>query len=317
MQGLFIFAIVMAVFAAGAIALTVATRKYHGQTEARLGGPTDAAVMHQAIRVAAWVLAAGTAVTVFFSAFNPVGTREVGVVTSYGQLAGHLNPGPNFTAPWDKVTTIDDSYQLTDETFTVRIKGGQTAQAQVQVRWNAVPAAADDIFANYKTTAGMEKGLLEPELNVATNTILEDNDPITPLATGAAPGTPANPNTAQLGASIRAYLEAHVSKDINVQTFNLKPLVYDAAVQAQINAATNQAAKTVVAQEAEKTATAQALANKALEQNLADNPLVLVQQCFTGLADGAIKNQPGFSCWPGQGSGVTITSGTVAAAAKK
>jgi regulator of protease activity HflC (stomatin/prohibitin superfamily) len=308
MQGLFIFAIVLAVVAG--IFLTVAYL-------IRASTDEDVAGARVVLRAAGGIFAAGAAVTVFFCSFNAIGTRDIGVVTSFGRLSGHLGSGIGFTAPWDRVTTIDDSYQLTDETFTVRIKGGQTAQAQLQVRWNAVQDAADDIFANYKTTAGMEKGLLSPELNVAANTVLEDNDPITPLATGAAPGSPKNPNTAQLGAAVKAYLTGRVGNDINVQTLNLKPLAYDTAVQNQINAATNQAAKTVVAKEAEQTATAQAAANKALEQGLVNNPMVLVQQCFTGLADGTIQNQPGFSCWPGSNSGVVIPSAGTPAAAKK
>jgi regulator of protease activity HflC (stomatin/prohibitin superfamily) len=299
MPGTFIFAIITFIIAA---VLFAAWRGMRGpaQPDSLLAAPRAAA------GGAALVFAALTCLLVLISSFNPVGTREIGIVTSFGQLEGHLGPGPNFTAPWDNVTPIDDSYQLTDETFTVRIAGGQTAQATAQVRWDAQPGAADDIYANYKTTAGLQNGLLDPELNVATNTALDGYDPITPLATGARAGSPANPSTAQLGQLIEAALSARVGSDINIATFNLKPLVYDDTVQAQINAATNQAAKTVVALEAEKTATAQAATNKLLEQNLANNPLVLVQQCMSGLNDGNITPPAGFSCWPGSGSGVVI-----------
>ncbi len=304
MQGLFVFAVVLA---AAAVATFIVLRTVFSEADRSA---------RRMVSAVAWGLTGGAAVTLFMCSYNPVGPRDIGVVTAGGRLDGHLPPGYNFTAPWVTVTSIDDSYQLTDETITVRIAGGQTAQAPVQVRWNAVEAAADDIFGNYKTTKGMEKGLLDPDLNVATNTVLNRYNPLNALASGAPAGTPPNPDTAQLGARIEALLEKHVGADIRIATFNLQPLVYDDAVQNQINAATGQQAKTVVAQEAEKTAAAQAAANKALEAGLVNNPLVLVQQCMTAIASGEFKPPAGFSCWPGSGSGVVIPAEATAAGKK-
>jgi regulator of protease activity HflC (stomatin/prohibitin superfamily) len=307
MPGTFIFAIITVVLAVIAALVTLATHSEKGKKD-RTGEMSDGALVHGFALAFTLFFGFLTGLLLLVSSFNTVGTRDIGIVTSFGRLDGHLSPGINWTAPWDNVTTIDDSYQLTDETFTVRIAGGQTAQATVQVRWNAVPAAADDIFANYKTTAGLQNGLLDPELNVATNTVLDGYDPITPLATGIKAGNPGNPSTAQLGQQLEAALKGRVGSDINIATLNLKPLVYDATVQNQINAATNQAAKTVVAEEAEKTAQAQAQANKLLEQNLANNPLVLVQQCMSAWSAGEITIPAGSSCWPGSNSGVVIPS---------
>lgn len=318
MQGLFIVAIILALITAGLFVVTFLSRKVRKERD-RDGGLTDNAFTAHAVRVAAWFFLAFTLIVLFFCSANPVGTRDIGVVTSFGRLDGHLGPGLNaFSAPpWDNETTIDDSYQFTDETFKVRIAGGQTADATVQVRWNATESAADDIYGNYKTTAGMERGLLTPSLNSATNTALDGYDPLNAIASGAASGTPDNPNTAQLGAAIVTLLTKHIGADINIQTFTLQPLVYDDAVTAQINAASAQKAKTVVAQLAEETATAQAAANKALAANLANNPLVLVQQCMTAIASGAFQPPAGFSCWPGSGSGVVIPSTTTATAPTK
>lgn len=301
MPGTFIFAIIFAVFTA-ALALAALALKGPAKNDDDLAGARAAAL------AGGGIFAALAVIMTLVSSYNPVGTRDIGIETSFGQPVGHLGPGFHLTAPWDTVTPIDDAYQLTDETFQVRIAGGQTAQATAQVRWQPAAGASDDIFGNYKTTAGLQSGLLDPELNVATNTVLDTYDPIAALASGAAAGTPANPSTAQLGAQIEAVLRGRVGTDINIATFNLKPLVYDAAVQAQINSATNQAAKTVVAQESEKTALAQAAANRDLETGLASDPLVLVQQCMTAIGSGEFKPPAGFSCWPGQGSGVVIPS---------
>jgi regulator of protease activity HflC (stomatin/prohibitin superfamily) len=305
MPGTFIFAIVVAVLAVACAATARLSHSQKGQRN-RDGGMEDGALVHAWSFGLGIFFAAFTCLLVLVSSFNPVGTREIGIATFFGQLAGHVGSGPNFTAPWDIVTPIDDSYQLTDETFTVRIAGGQTAQATAQVRWNALDSAADDIYANYKTTAGVEKGLLEPELNVATNSVLDGYDPLTPLTTGAAAGTPGNPSTAQLGGQIEAALNARVGGDIRIATFNLRPLVYDPTVQARINSVTNQVAKTDVARQSEQTALAQAAANKDIAASVAANPLVLVQQCMNAISDGQLSPPAGFSCWPGSGSGVVI-----------
>jgi regulator of protease activity HflC (stomatin/prohibitin superfamily) len=297
-NGLFIFAIILAVITVALFGVGRVIKDASGATEGDKRG----------IRVLTWIFAVGALVTVFFCSFTPVGTRDIGVVTTFGKLAGHLSAGPNMIAPWSNETTIDGSYQPTDDSFTVRIAGGQTATAKVYVRWNATGAAADDIFANYKNTSGLEHGLLQPELNVAVNTVLDGYDPLTPISENIPAGTPGNPSTSQLGARIQQVLAGRVSPDIAVETLVLQPLVYDPTVQDRINSITNQVAKTDVAQQSEKTAAAQAAANQALEAGLVNNPLVLVQQCMTAIADGALKPPAGFSCWPGQGSGVVIPS---------
>jgi regulator of protease activity HflC (stomatin/prohibitin superfamily) len=313
MPGTFLFAIILAVFAIAAALAGIPAKRAYAQARERasrdrLSRPSDVPPYPGILAGVAAFLGGLAVILTLVSSFNPVGTREIGIVTSFGELAGHLSPGPNFTAPWDSVTTIDDAYQLTDETFTVRIAGAQTAQATVKVRWNAAVTAADDIFQNYKTTAGVESGLLTPELNAATNSVLDGYDPVAPLATGAAPGTATNPNTTQLGARIQAALVARLGGDVNIKTLVLLPLVYDSTVQHQINNVSAQVGKTDVAQQAEKTAQAQATANKLLEQNLAGNPLVLVQQCMSAWAAGEITVPSGASCWPGSNSGIVIPS---------
>lgn len=325
MPGTFIFAIVLAVIAvvcAGARVPVKRAAKASAERTSAVRRPgfddDDDPVPAPAILLGAAVFfAVFAAVMVLVSSFNPVGTRDIGVVTSFGRLAGHLGPGPNFTAPWDYVTSIDDSYQVTDDTFTVRIAGGQTAQATVQVRWDANAVAADDIFRNYKTTAGVESGLLTPELNAATNAVLDSYDPIAALSSGAAAGTPGNPSTTQQGAQIESALTARVGGDVSIATLVLKPLVYDATVQSRINSVTTQVAKTDVAKQSELTAQAQAAANKDLETGLDNNPLVLVQQCMTAISDGTLTPPAGFSCWPGSGSGVVIPSASSTTAASK
>lgn len=300
MPGLMILAIVFAIIAlvagAGARAMKGAAAR-----------DDDAAAGRVALLVITGLMVFGVVATTFASSFNPVGTREEGVVTSFGRTVGHVGPGPNFTNPFDQVTDIDEAVQLTDETFTVRITGGQTAQATVQIRWRVAQGASDDVFQNYKnSTSGVQNGLLTPELNVAANTVLDGYDPITPLVENLKPGTPDNPTTAQLATSIQSILTPRLNGDVDVITLVLKPLVYDGTVQNNINRVTEQKALTAIAEQSVQTATAQAQANKIAAGELASDPLVLVQQCFTALADGKITPVAGFSCWPGAGSGIVL-----------
>lgn len=300
MPGTFIIAIIAAVFA---LTLFAAWRGMRGPAQR----DSQLAASHTAAGVAAVVFAGVAVLMTLLSSWNPVPTQDIGIVTSFGQPVGHLSDGANWTAPWDQVTDMDEAIQVTDLTFTVRIAGGQTAQATIQARWRVSAPAADDVFKNYKnSTSGVENGLLTPETNAAANAVLDGYDPLTPLAAGAAAGTPQNPSTSQLAAQIQAALTPRVDSDIQIITLVLKPLAYDGTVQDRINSVLAQTAKTDVAKQSELTAQAQAAANRTAEAALTANPLVLVQQCINAIADGAFTPPAGFSCWPGQGSGVVI-----------
>lgn len=312
MPGLFLFAIILAVIAIGcAVARIPAKIAYKAavaaRAESRLHYDADPVSVPRILAVVTGAFAALAVIMTLLSCWNPVPTQDIGIVTSFGQPTGHLSDGAHFTAPWDQVTDMDEAIQVTDSEFTVRIAGGQTAQATVKVRWQISPAASDDVFRNYhNSTSGVEAGLLTPELNAATNAVLDGYDPLTPLATGAAAGTPQNPSTTQLASQIQATLNGRVEPDVHVITLVLLPLAYDATVQARINTILAQTAKTDVAKQSELTAEAQAKANQLIQASVSSSPLVLVQQCMNAIADGTFAPPAGFSCWPGTGSGVVI-----------
>lgn len=293
MPGTFLFAIIFA-----AIAVLVFAARFFAEDDSKTG-----------VTVLSGLPGVIAVCLTIASCWNPVPTQDIGIVTSFGQPLGHLGAGANWTAPWDQVTDMDEAIQVTDSTFTVRIAGGQTAQATIQARWRISANAADDVFRNYKnSTSGVENGLLTPELNASANSVLDGYDPLTPLATGAAAGTPGNPTTTQLATQIQSTLTGRVGADVQIITLVLKPLVYDSTVQDRINSVLAQTAKTDVAKQSELTAQAQARANQIAESALSSNPLVLVQQCMNAIADGQLTPPAGFSCWPGSGSGVVIPS---------
>jgi regulator of protease activity HflC (stomatin/prohibitin superfamily) len=302
MPGTFLWAIIIT-------ALTLALGLYARLVRSRAKDDADVRDARAVARIAAAVLGATAVILVLVSAWNPVGTRDIGIVTSFGQPVGHIGPGANFTAPWEQVTSMDEAVQVTDVVMTVKIAGQQIAKAPVAVRWKIVAGASDDIFQNYRnSTSGVENALLLPELNRAMNTVYDGYDPIAPLATGAPAGSPSNPTTAQLADQVQALLGDKVGADIQVITLVIQPLQYSGTVQERINSVLAQVAKTDVAKQSDLTAQAQAQANKDIQKSLAGNPLALVQQCMNALADGAFTPPAGFSCWPGAGSGVVIPS---------
>jgi regulator of protease activity HflC (stomatin/prohibitin superfamily) len=300
MPGTFIFALIAILIAAILAAVWFLMRGAARQD-------SDAAEGRIAAAVIAAVFGALAVVLILLSSWNPVPTQDIGIVTSFGQPVGHLSDGANWTAPWEQVTDMDEAVQVTDTTMKVKIAGQQIADATVALRWKINAAASDDIFRNYRnSTSGVENGLLLPELNSAMNTVYDGYDPIAPLATGDAAGTPTNPTTAQLSAQVQALLAKKVGADAQVITLIVQPLQYDKTVQQRINSVLAQTAKTDVAKQSELTAQAQAKANQIAEGALTANPLVLVQQCMNAIADGALNPPAGFSCWPGSGSGVVI-----------
>lgn len=229
---------------------------------------------------------------------------------SNGRVISYVGPGPHWIAPWENMSLMDESVQTVDDSLVVRVAGQQTAQADVRLRVQLVPSATDSLFRQYKgNTQNVITALVKPELNVAMNSVYDGYDPILPLSTGAKPGTPDNPTTAQLSNAVKAQLTATIGSEVKVDTLVVAPLRYDQTVENRINSVLAQTAKTDVANEAIKTATSQASANRIAQQALNSNPLVLVQQCMNAIADGQLNPPAGFSCWPGANSGIVIPSG--------
>lgn len=314
MPGTFLFAIILAVIAILCAAARLPAKAAYGRAKAaaqrdRLRGDADLAPWPGLLAGVAALFGVIAVCLTIASSWNPVPTQDIGITTSFGQPTGHLGAGAHFTAPWDQVTDMDEAVQVSDTTLKVKIAGQQIANASVALRWQINATASDDIFRNYKnSTSGVENGLLLPELNSAMNTVYDGYDPIAPLATGAAPGSAANPTTAQLAAQVQSLLSSKVGQDVKVITLVVQPLQYDSTVQARINSVLAQTAKTDVAKQSELTAQAQAQANRTAEAALTSNPLVLVQQCMNAIADGQLNPPAGFTCWPGTGSGVVIPS---------
>jgi regulator of protease activity HflC (stomatin/prohibitin superfamily) len=307
MPGTFLAAIVFAVLAVACGGFALLTRR-----RAEAGRGSGGIVAYPAgVAVLLGVIAA---FFVLLASWDPVGTQDIGIVTSFGQPVGHLGPGANFTAPWEQVTPMDEAIQVTDyeggNCVQIRIADQQTACADAAIRWRINPAAADSLFRNYKnSTAGVTNGLITPELDNTANLVFAGYNPVALLNSPVPPGQPGNPTVPQLAQQVQAQLTAKVGGEVTIISLFIPKITYDQTVQARLNAVLAQKADTLVAQQAEQTAADQAAANRALSGSVSNDPMVLVSRCLDyldTLAKQGLVPPAGFSCWPGTGSGVVI-----------
>lgn len=144
-----------------------------------------------------------TLIVMAVASYSPVGTQNIGVVTSFGRPDGELSNGVHWLAPWKSVTEIDgaiqtQTYEGTKRCVTVRIGEQQTACADVVLRWRIEPSAADELFRNYhgggSVITDVSNSLVHPDFVSALNAALDTYNPV--AATAAVPGSAANPHLA-------------------------------------------------------------------------------------------------------------------------
>lgn len=272
-----------------------------------------------AIGVLAILLSAG--IIFFVQMLQTVPAQSIDILLSGGRPSGEIGPGWAWISPWQEVAQMDDSvqtedYQVADPSsgnceILIRIANQQTACANIRLRVQLQPGAVDTEFRQYKSTQGVINGLVTPAVQKYANSVFQDYDPIADVNSTVPLGSPGRPTTQQLAAQLEQELQKSIGSDVIIDNLTIPNIQYDDAVQAQLNSAFAQKAKTVIAEQAVQTALEQAQANKDLASSTSLNPLVLVQQCQTylnTLADKGLVPNAGFSCWPGQGSGIVIPS---------
>lgn len=135
----------------------------------------------------AFVTAVGSLVVVIVSlviaSSNIVGTRQVGIVTSFGKPTGEtLSNGYHWLAPWKNVTEMDAAIQNDvfngDKRIQVRLGNNSTALADANVRWNIKQDQADELYQQYKTFDNVRSNLIERNLRTALNEAFTKFDPL-------------------------------------------------------------------------------------------------------------------------------------------
>jgi regulator of protease activity HflC (stomatin/prohibitin superfamily) len=252
---------------------------------------------------------------VLVSAYNPVGTKEVGVETSFGKTAGHLSNGPHLTWPWIKVHEMDaavqtDTYGGSKSDFpciAVRIANQQTGCANLSFQWRIRPAAVDELYKDYRSFEHVRNAVVTRKLTAAVNEALAGYNPLDNISAGLS----VKSTLPTFGSRITGIMKREVGQQIEVLSTLLPIVTFDPSTQGRINQLQQQVALTRIAQQELKTNEAKSRANAALAKSVNSSPNVLVSRCLDSLEAMVKANEPvpaGFSCWPGGGVAAVIAN---------
>jgi regulator of protease activity HflC (stomatin/prohibitin superfamily) len=278
---------------------------------------------------------------VVLSCLTTVGTKDVGVVTTFGRPTGRdLENGLHLKWPWQKVNELDgainpDSY-TGPQCVKVRIGDSTTACVEGTIRWRIVPTQASVLYQDYRSddvNLTIRDSLVKTQFNAALNDVLGKYNPLSTVAAAAAahnlkPGESAStvtstaPNLDEFSADVEKSMDEHLvaasrssksggSPQVKVISVTLNFIHLAETTQDKINDFLKEVGSTRVAEQHEQTAQAQANANRQLAASVSNDPNVLVSKCFDAVEE-AIKSKyslpAGFSCWKGGGSAVVVPS---------
>lgn len=280
----------------------------------------DRTKQRQALLGVGLVCAALTVLFLLVASYNPVGTKEEGIKTSFGATKGSLSNGFHMTWPWYKVHEMDAAIQtdnfLGKKCIAVRIANQQEGCAHLSFQWRIQPGAAPELYKDYRSFEHVRDALVTRRLGEAANETLGNFNPLNTIVNGTNSQTPANGTTkgavskpflVRTGNRISFLMNKSVGKRIEVLNTIVKLVTFDKDTQSRINQLQQQVALTRIASQKYQTNTKTAAANKALQaKGLSE--LVLVSHCLDTL-DTLVKAgqavPAGFSCWPG-GSGTPV-----------
>lgn len=283
--------------------------------------PNEDAHPRKYVRVTAMIFSGLFLLLFVLNSFVQVGTKDVGIVTTFGRTSGHLSNGLHLKFPWQNVTSMDaaiqtDSY-TTKDCLDVRIANQQTACVDVSIRWRIEPGYADSLFQNYRTFDNVRDSLVTRELKVALNQQLATYNPLNAIPTstvvnGTGNYPNATPTLNAVGAAVTKQMQHEIS-DQGIDVLNaLVPLItFDKSTQGRLNQLQQQEAQTRVAQAQLATNTAQALANQAIAASVQQNPAVLTAKCLDIMSE-LVKNgdkPPVGMCALGNSPGVLVNGG--------
>jgi regulator of protease activity HflC (stomatin/prohibitin superfamily) len=229
-----------------------------------------------------------------------VSARNIGVVTTFGRPGGTLSNGLHWKAPWQSVTEMNGTIQIDNHTgehaTTVRLGNNSTAFVDNSVRWRIQPAAADELFLDYRDFENVRDNLVTRELRAALNEVFADFDPL-------APENVEGTNVQALGDEVAEKLRAKVGAQIEILNVIVPLVNYDDATQERINALNVEKANTRIAEQRAKTAAAEARANEILAASVSNDPNVLVSKCLDAAREAGISP---LGCWPNTAAVPTI-----------
>ncbi len=156
------------------------------------------------------------------------------------------------------------------------------------MRWRIQPAAADELFLDYRDFENVRDNLVTRELRAALNEVFSDFDPPAPENSDGA-------NVQTLGDQVAEKLRTKVGGQIEIINVIVPLVNYDEATQDRINALNVEKANTRVAEQRAERAEAVAKANEILAASMSNDPHVLVGKCLDAPCEAHISP---LGCWP-------------------
>ncbi len=258
-----------------------------------------------------------------FSSLAVVGTRQVGVVTTFGRPSGDtLSNGLHMKAPWQKVTEVDATIRTDNYVggggvtcIDIRIGNGSIACIDTTIRWRIIEDAADVLYQDYRDkdddiNNAVRDSLVKRELNSSLNEVYGTYDPLAAVKGGE------NVTVDSLSKDVESAMRDRV-EDLSVDGAQVEilsvttPLIrLDKNTQEKIDLYQAEIANTRIAEQKKQTATQEALANAEISDSISENPMVLAYKCLN-IMDTLAKTgdvPPGMYCFPGGNAPVVVPS---------
>lgn len=330
-MGQLVFACILVIGGVAAVAVT--SRMKRRQPAATVGdhdhGVPSRALTPRLFHWGGYVAVALGVLIGILSCVTTVGTKNVGVLTTFGRPTGYLQNGLHVKAPWENVTELNDAVQTdtyasdggaagkqqqgaTATCVNVRIARQGTACVNVSIRWQIKPSGVDYLFRNYKDNDAITDNLVLRDLQSAMNEAFATYDPLGIDQNGLSTNPPLNAATgSSLSSLVHAQMVSEIGTWIDVQTVSIPLLNFDSTTQDKINQLQQQVAATRVALQAQLTAQAQAAANQALAASVSNDPNVLTDKCLNILKEAVDKGQAlpaGFSCFANSNATVAVAA---------
>jgi regulator of protease activity HflC (stomatin/prohibitin superfamily) len=305
----FVVAIIFVLLAGGVFAArarvpkTVTKRNtYRGEDAGIEANPTYEGATHIGRGLAGIAL-----LFLFLASFTVVGTKNVGIQTSFNRPVGTMSNGWNWKAPWTDVTEWDGKLQNlrfsdTDQDddgngISVRLGNQSTATVDLILQYRlTTDDGVLELFRQYGDEQSLKKNLVQKALQSALNQAFKSYDPITALAT-TKDRTPTT-GMPELAATALSSLRSDMPNGIEVVSLTIVMPHYDKQTEDRIRAFNAAIQDTAIATQREQTAAAIKRANDILAASNASTA-VLYQNCLDmveRVAKSGGSLPAGFSC---------------------
>lgn len=252
-----------------------------------------------------------------------VSAKNVGVAVNFGAVSEQtLSPGIQPKLPWTQVIEIDgtiqtDSYKG-ESCVKVTIGDGSQACATITNRWQINPTNAASIYEQHRSddpTQSFKAAVISTELEQSISEALKEYNPISQLKIVGqdADATDVSfvPDYAAFSKTIEDDMKERLARTGQAEIIGItfSHLELSPNTQRKLDDYIAAVGETRIAMQQKETAKAQADANRELSSSVSNDPNVLVSRCLDLLKESSQSGYalpPGFSCWPGGGSGVVI-----------